>query len=62
MILNLEYSVSYLSYLNDDSEGRELVKILLTAEANPTAQDTQHAQTALHTAAMANDVELVRVG
>ncbi|KAH6834259.1 protein kinase [Perilla frutescens var. hirtella] len=44
-----------------ESEGRELVKILLASGADPTAQDTQHAQTALHTAAMANDVELVRI-
>ncbi|KAI3448779.1 hypothetical protein Pfo_005444 [Paulownia fortunei] len=44
-----------------ESEGRELVRILLAAGADPTAQDAQHAQTALHTAAMANDVELVRI-
>ncbi|KAG8363717.1 hypothetical protein BUALT_Bualt19G0051400 [Buddleja alternifolia] len=44
-----------------ESEGRELVRILLAAGANPTAQDTQHSQTALHTASMANDVELVRI-
>ncbi|KAK4406391.1 E3 ubiquitin-protein ligase KEG [Sesamum angolense] len=43
-----------------EPEGRELVRILLAAGADPRAQDTQHAQTALHTAAMANDVELVR--
>lgn len=42
-------------------EGRELVRILLAAGADPMAQDIQHAQTALHTAAMANDVELVRI-
>ncbi|KAL0387792.1 UNVERIFIED_CONTAM: E3 ubiquitin-protein ligase KEG [Sesamum radiatum] len=42
-------------------KGRELVRILLAAGADPRAQDTQHAQTALHTAAMANDVELVRI-
>ena len=42
-------------------EGRELVRILLTAGADPTAQDVQHRRTALHTAAMANDVELVKV-
>lgn len=42
-------------------EGRELVRILLAAGASPTAQDTQQFRTALHTAAMANDVELVKV-
>ncbi|KAL2461125.1 E3 ubiquitin-protein ligase KEG [Abeliophyllum distichum] len=44
-----------------ESEGRELVRILLAAGAEPTAQDTQHAHTALHTAAMANDIELVKI-
>lgn len=43
------------------AEGRELVQILLAAGADPTAQDAQHGRTALHTAAMANNVELVRV-
>lgn len=38
-----------------------MVQILLSAGADPTAQDLQHARTALHTAAMANDVELVKV-
>lgn len=42
-------------------EGREMVQILLAAGADPTAQDAQHGRTALHTAAMANDVELVKV-
>lgn len=42
-------------------EGRELVRILLAAGANPAAQDPQQCRTALHTAAMANDVELVKV-
>lgn len=42
-------------------EGREMVQILLAAGADPTAQDTQHARTALHTAAMTNDFELVKV-
>lgn len=51
----------YFLNLWNPVEGRELVKILLAAGADPTAQDTQNAQTALHTAAMANDVELVRV-
>jgi E3 ubiquitin-protein ligase KEG len=37
------------------------VRILLFAGADPTAQDAQHGRTALHTAAMANDVELVKV-
>lgn len=36
------------------------MKILLEAGANPEAQDAQHWRTALHTAAMANDVELVK--
>jgi len=40
-------------------EGRELVRILLAAGANPTAQDPLQYRTALHTAA--NDVELVKV-
>ncbi|KAA8537339.1 hypothetical protein F0562_026974 [Nyssa sinensis] len=44
-----------------EAEGRELVRILLAAGADPTAQDTQHGRTALHTAAMANDVELVKI-
>ncbi|XP_077217739.1 protein kinases;ubiquitin-protein ligase [Tasmannia lanceolata] len=44
-----------------ETEGRELVRILLAAGADPTAQDTQHGRTALHTAAMANDVELVKI-
>lgn len=43
------------------AEGRELVQILLAAGADPTAQDAQHGRTALHTAAMANNVDLVRV-
>jgi E3 ubiquitin-protein ligase KEG len=42
-------------------DGRELVQILLAAGADPTAQDAQHGRTALHTAAMANDVQLVKV-
>ncbi|CAA2942819.1 E3 ubiquitin- ligase KEG [Olea europaea subsp. europaea] len=44
-----------------ESEGRELVRILLAAGADPTAQDAQHAHTALHTAAMVNDIELVKI-
>lgn len=43
------------------AEGRELVKILLAAGADPTAQDAQHKRTALHTAVMVNDVDLVKV-
>ncbi|KAK8631230.1 hypothetical protein V6N13_079987 [Hibiscus sabdariffa] len=42
-------------------EGRELVRLLLAAGADPTAQDAQHRRTALHAAAMANDVELVKI-
>ncbi|KNA22776.1 hypothetical protein SOVF_031290 [Spinacia oleracea] len=41
-------------------EGRELVRLLLSARADPTAQDAQQ-RTSLHTAAMANDVELVQI-
>ncbi|GAB2299458.1 hypothetical protein Dimus_033526 [Dionaea muscipula] len=43
-----------------ESDGRELVRLLLIAGANPTCQDTQQ-RTALHMAAMANDEELVKV-
>lgn len=43
-----------------EKEGRELVRILLAAGADPTAQDAQQ-RTALHTAAMANDLELVQI-
>ncbi|CAD5331582.1 unnamed protein product [Arabidopsis thaliana] len=49
------------SIRKDHEKGRELVQILLAAGADPTAQDAQHGRTALHTAAMANNVELVRV-
>lgn len=42
-------------------EGREIVRLLLAAGADPTAQDNQHGRTALHTAAMSNDVELVKI-
>ncbi|XP_038679268.1 E3 ubiquitin-protein ligase KEG-like [Tripterygium wilfordii] len=44
-----------------ETEGRELVRLLLDAGADPTAQDAQHGRTALHAAAMANDVELVKI-
>ena len=40
--------------------GRELVRILLSAGADPTAQDV-YCRTALHTAAMVNDAELMKV-
>jgi E3 ubiquitin-protein ligase KEG len=42
-------------------EGRDLVQILLTAGADPSAQDSHNGRTALHTAAMTNDVDLVQV-
>ncbi|KAK4285339.1 hypothetical protein QN277_002047 [Acacia crassicarpa] len=42
-------------------EGRELVRILLAAGADPSAQDSQYGCTALHTAVKSNDVELVKV-
>ncbi|XP_047163362.1 E3 ubiquitin-protein ligase KEG [Vigna umbellata] len=44
-----------------EKEGRELVQILLAAGADPSAQDSQNGRTALHTAAMTNDVDLVQV-
>ncbi|KAE9621535.1 hypothetical protein Lal_00033022 [Lupinus albus] len=44
-----------------ESEGRELVRILLAAGADPSAQDSQNGRTVLHTAAMTNDVGLVKV-
>ncbi|KAK7243338.1 hypothetical protein RIF29_38131 [Crotalaria pallida] len=44
-----------------ESEGRELVRILLAAGADPSAQDLQNGKTVLHTAAMTNDVDLVKV-
>ncbi|KAL9239925.1 hypothetical protein vseg_014196 [Gypsophila vaccaria] len=43
-----------------EKEGRELVRLLLAAGADPTAQDAQQ-RTALHTAAMADDAELVQI-
>ncbi|MED6205277.1 hypothetical protein PIB30_016260 [Stylosanthes scabra] len=42
-------------------DGRELVRILLAAGADPYVQDPHNAQTALHTAAMNDNVELVKV-
>ncbi|KAJ3688029.1 hypothetical protein LUZ61_017193 [Rhynchospora tenuis] len=43
-----------------ETEGRELVRILLAAGADPSAQDP-HFRTVLHTAAMINDAELVKI-
>ncbi|XP_071715589.1 E3 ubiquitin-protein ligase KEG-like [Rutidosis leptorrhynchoides] len=56
-------ALSMAASLKKDHEanGRELVQILLAAGADATAQDTQHGRTALHTAAMINDVELVKI-
>ncbi|XP_078442158.1 protein kinase KEG [Wolffia australiana] len=42
-------------------EARELVQLLLKAGADPTAQDELHYRTPLHTAAMVNDAELVKL-
>ncbi|KAM7278247.1 hypothetical protein ACFE04_005381 [Oxalis oulophora] len=44
-----------------EADGRELVRILLAAGATPAAEDTEHHHTALHTAAIANDVNLVKI-
>ncbi|XBJ17837.1 hypothetical protein VPH35_009154 [Triticum aestivum] len=44
-----------------EKEGQELVRILLAVGADPTAQDDPHCRTALHTAAMINDAELVKI-
>uniref|UniRef100_A0A1D1YVT9 RING-type E3 ubiquitin transferase n=1 Tax=Anthurium amnicola TaxID=1678845 RepID=A0A1D1YVT9_9ARAE len=44
-----------------ENEGRELVRILLAAGADPTSQDELHYRTPLHTAAMVNDAELVKI-
>ncbi|KAK9169794.1 hypothetical protein Syun_001934 [Stephania yunnanensis] len=45
----------------DHESGREFVRVLLAAGADPAAQDSPHFRTALHTAAMANDAELVKI-
>ncbi|XP_050237325.1 E3 ubiquitin-protein ligase KEG-like [Mercurialis annua] len=42
-------------------DGRELVPILLAAGLDPTVQNSQLGRTALHTVAMANDVDLVKI-
>lgn len=44
-----------------ETECRELVRILITSGADPKAQDALRGQTALHAAAMANDVEMVKI-
>ncbi|XP_057827234.1 E3 ubiquitin-protein ligase KEG isoform X2 [Cryptomeria japonica] len=44
-----------------ETECRELVRILLAAGADPETQDLQRRQTALHAAAIANDVEMVKI-
>ncbi|XP_020597993.1 E3 ubiquitin-protein ligase KEG isoform X2 [Phalaenopsis equestris] len=44
-----------------EAEGRELVRILLAAGADPVAQDELHGRTALHIGAMVNDAELVKI-
>ena len=41
-------------------EGMELVHILMVAGANPTAKDIQHGGTTFHTAAMFNDIKLLK--
>ncbi|KAG0500795.1 hypothetical protein HPP92_000867 [Vanilla planifolia] len=44
-----------------EAEGRELVRILLAAGADPVAQDEMQGRTALHIAAMVNDAELIKI-
>jgi ankyrin repeat protein len=51
------FSFLFMPYI----EGRDLVQILLTAGADPSAQDSHNGRTTLHTAAMTNDVDLVQV-
>lgn len=43
-----------------EEEARELVRILLAAGAHATAMDIPRGQTALHAAAIANDMEMVK--
>ncbi|BBN00251.1 E3 ubiquitin-protein ligase KEG [Marchantia polymorpha subsp. ruderalis] len=57
----LSHSPLKISWSLLGAEARDLVKILLAAGANPTAMDTQRGQTALHAAAIANDVEMVKI-
>ncbi|KAG1331792.1 hypothetical protein COCNU_02G017600 [Cocos nucifera] len=62
--LKKDHEIAALLILKPDSiltEGRELVRILLAAGADPTAQDEVNFRTALHTAAMINDAELVKI-
>ncbi|GLJ16066.1 hypothetical protein SUGI_0267210 [Cryptomeria japonica] len=44
-----------------ETECRELVRILLAAGVDPETQDLQRRQIALHAAAIANDVEMVKI-
>ncbi|XP_047315688.1 E3 ubiquitin-protein ligase KEG [Impatiens glandulifera] len=44
-----------------EAEGRELVQLLLSAGADPYAQDPQNGRTALHAAVMAGDALLVKI-
>eukprot|EP00249_Psilotum_nudum_P023910 c29025_g1_i1 orf=417-5300(+) len=44
-----------------EAEGRELVRLLLMAGADPNAKDRERGQTALHAAAIANDAEMVTI-
>ena len=64
IVLNVRFLYSSHLFINllDNilTEGRELVRILLSAGADPTAQDL-YCRTALHTSAMVNDAELMKV-
>lgn len=44
-----------------ESEGREMVKLLLSAGADGCAKDSERGYTALHTAALRNDVEMMKI-